>query len=542
MMKIKFNKKGILICLLAAAVALSGCTKGKDKKSESEKGADALPAVGGTINLSTYPPDTLNPLATQYSSVRDFLDLIYEGLFVVNEDFTASGVLAKDYTSESNTVFHISLKNGIKFHDGSDLTSADVISTFTYIQTHDTVYSANLADVAAYNADGNYSVVIRLKTPNKNFVNNLDFPILPSGLTSGAFAVPNATFVPIGTGRYCYSHTVAYNSVELKSFDSWHGGGVYVPNVSVRFVDDNQSMLYAFDSGETDMITTDRARWGEYPYSGKFETSEVTGTRYVYLGVNTSSGALADTELRKTISSLINRSDMTDNVFFSHAKAAASPIPRTAFFADKSAKIKNVKLKKTDEKYNELRDKKYSFYLLYDKESKLKQQIADYIKESLEYYGIKIIFSAVDYETYLARVNDNNYQMYIGEVRLGNDLNLDFLVNAQPVQGTPDTAQGGDTANESEVQTEEEAQQPKQMTDSDKLAVIVSNLNNASTEKDLSIACTNLDAFFADTAYHIPLVHMNDAMFVNKRLHGSIKKNLSGFYSDIGEVYINKKQ
>ena len=47
-----------------------------------------------------------------------------------------------------------------------------------------------------------------------------------------------------------------------------------IKEFNIRFVDDNEGMLYAFDSGETDIITTDRARWGEFSYTGNYKTYE----------------------------------------------------------------------------------------------------------------------------------------------------------------------------------------------------------------------------------------------------------------------------
>ena len=89
---------------------VSGCM-GKDEKTDEGSYGIAAPTVKGTLNLSSYSPDTLNPLATKYSCVRDFLYLAYEGLFVVNEDLSVTGVLASDYKmSDENTKIKISLK------------------------------------------------------------------------------------------------------------------------------------------------------------------------------------------------------------------------------------------------------------------------------------------------------------------------------------------------------------------------------------------------------------------------------------------------
>ena len=124
-----------------------------------------------------------------------------------------------------------------------------------------------------------------------NFLCNLDFPILPSGISSYEFS--SSDFKINGTGRYKYEKTNPYESIILTKNKSWHGEGkVYIPKVCIRLLNDNQSMVYAFDSGETDIITTDRARWGEFSYTGSFKTYEITTNKYIFLGINTNTSKI----------------------------------------------------------------------------------------------------------------------------------------------------------------------------------------------------------------------------------------------------------
>ena len=97
----------------------------------------------------------------------------------------------------------------------------------------------------------------------------------------------------MGTGRYEYNKSLPYEGIELTVNKNWHGKTkVYIPTVNIRFVSDNQSMLYAFDSAETDIITTERARWGEFPYKSNYRAGEITTTKYNYIAFNTNNSPL----------------------------------------------------------------------------------------------------------------------------------------------------------------------------------------------------------------------------------------------------------
>ena len=154
-------KKRILLIMLSLILILSGCFSGNDENKEASNSDKNVPKLGGTLNLSSYSPDTMNPLVTKYSSVRDFLYLIYEGLFIVNEDLSVNPVLATDYSvSDGNTVYTVNLAKNVKFHDGSSFDANDVVATMQYIQNYDSVYADKLSNVKAYSTKGNNTVVI----------------------------------------------------------------------------------------------------------------------------------------------------------------------------------------------------------------------------------------------------------------------------------------------------------------------------------------------------------------------------------------------
>lgn len=536
-------KKRILMLLLSFILIFTGCVSDKKENNTAAGNEDNAPKEGGVLNISSYSPDTMNPLMTQYSCVRDFLYLIYEGLFIVNEDLSARPVLASDYTvSEGNTVYTINLAENVTFHDGSAFDSSDVISTFEYIQNFDSIYTDSLSNVASYSAKGSKTVVITLKSPQANFVNNLDFPILPSGLSKAAFSVPNTSFTPIGTGRYVYANTIPYEGAELASNEKWKGSSkVYIPKVNIRFVRDNDGMLYAFDSGETDIITTERGRWGEFSYTGNYRTGEITTSKYTYIGINTRNSALADLDVRKAISDVIDKELLSDVLLFSHACVANSPISSKAFFAGNGSE----KEKNKDEikaQINFLKEKKLTLYLLYNDESEQKKNIAEYVKEKLKEAGIRVLLSHVGFEAYSERIQQGDYQMYIGEIDMSSDANVRFMFDTAPEKIIPEeAADNGETVLPIDELSDTQNSGTGTFCDfsSTELDSLIYSMNTAATENDASVAYKNFEEYFKTNVIQIPLFHINDAIFVNNRIKGKIKTNLTNFYADFGELYID---
>jgi len=533
-------KKRILLIMLSFILILSGCFSGNDENKEASNSDKNVPKVGGVLNLSSYSPDTMNPLVTQYSSVRDFLYLIYEGLFTVNEDLSVNPVLATDYSvSEGNTVYTVNLAKNVKFHDGSSFDAGDVVATMQYIQNYNSVYADKLSNVKAYNAKGNNTVVITLKAPQANFVNNLDFPVLPQNLNNSSFSVPNSSFTPIGTGRYVYAKNIPYEGAELVLNKEWHGKTkVYIPKVNIRFLRDNDGMLYAFDSGETDIITTERGRWGEFSYTGNYRTGEITTSKYTYIGLNTRNSAFSDVEIRRAVADVIDKKQLVDTVMFSHASEADTPISSKAYF-----EISDDEQEQNDRKdhIEFLKEKNLSLYLLYNEESQRKKSIAEYIARTLGEAGVEVILTHVDFESYKSRILSGDYHMYIGEINMTTDANVRFMFDTAPEKAVvPQNLTEGESVLDLSEVYENTSAGTNIFSDytSTELDSIIYSMNTATTENDANIAYKNFVKFYKTNVISIPLFHLNDAIFVNKRIKGKIKTNLTNFYADFGELYI----
>ena len=120
-------KKRALALTMAALVVLSGCTfpfgQGNDGDGAPVDNVDVSDAYFG---LAWYRSGTtLNPVmdGTEVNSM--LREALYEGLFEIKNDFTLENELCEDYTSDETT-FSFTIKKGIKFWSGAELTASDV--------------------------------------------------------------------------------------------------------------------------------------------------------------------------------------------------------------------------------------------------------------------------------------------------------------------------------------------------------------------------------------------------------------------------------
>lgn len=510
--------KSKLIALFMIVAMLCGCSSNGSIDSDSSE--NYTPEPGGTIKLACFVPDTLNPLATKYQNVRDVMMVVYEGLFKAEDTLIAIPVLATGYTvSTSNKIYSITLKNNITFHDGSEFDADDVIATFNYIKEYDTPYSPIFENVLNYEKTDKYSVSVELISPQADFVNNLDFPILTSGLSEHSFSQEDTAFIPNGTGRYKYSSRVHNKNLTLVRNNDWHGNKPSYPDkVFVSFMHNSTDLFHAFDAGEIDIFTTNGSNWGEFNFTTNNKCFETGSPRYTYIGINTERDKLKDVTLRQDINNLIDRKEMVETVMFSHAVPAKLPIISTSYYFD--YKSPTGEKPSEEQKAPEILKYDISLGLLYNNESKLKERAANYLKKEFETYGITLNLNPVDFDDYKECIEEGEYDLYLGEVIMNNNMNMDFMFSS-----VQHTSQNLCTFLNSEFDA------------------MLANHNMMSPDKENhELTFYNFEKYFMENIPQIPLFHSNSALFVNSRIKGEIKANMSSFYGDIGDLFINYKE
>src|SRR5882724_13516470 len=139
--------------------------------------AAAQPKHGGTLTYAYVSgPGTLDPHVASSLVELEVIHHIFETLVAIDSNYNAKPVLAsKIETSADATVFTFTLRKSVKFHNGKEMTSADVLASFERYRRVSPNASV-LADVDGFEAPDPYSFVIRLKKPNGVFIDVMKSP------------------------------------------------------------------------------------------------------------------------------------------------------------------------------------------------------------------------------------------------------------------------------------------------------------------------------------------------------------------------------
>jgi peptide/nickel transport system substrate-binding protein len=167
--------------------------------------AQETPRMGGVLKVATIgEPPTLDIAMSTATSVYETMWHASESLFTYDRGFSPIPMLAEGYTvSDRGLRYTITLRRGVKFHNGKEMTSADVVPSLKRWAQLASVGKVLAKSIETIEATAPYTVVIHLKQPSGSLVFGLSEPhaaIYPKETIEAAGDGTLKDF--IGTGPY----------------------------------------------------------------------------------------------------------------------------------------------------------------------------------------------------------------------------------------------------------------------------------------------------------------------------------------------------
>lgn len=378
------------------------------------------------INLGVYGIDTLNPIATKSESVQKITNIIYESLFTIDESGKEQPMLASSYNVlAGGTQIEVTLKDGVKWHDGQNFTADDVVYTLSKLRGIDGLYSKISSKIHSFTATSPNTVLITFVKAEPSPAHLLTFPII----SSQASYSEDDTFTPVGTGSYKFVSRGGTDMV-LEPNLRWHEGNVSERKIIVKILKEKNAVLEAFNAGGIDVITSDELSSGATPKS-KSTSKTMISDRLVFLGFNTQSPVMTKA-VRKAINESLDRKKIVEKDAYGKGLATEISINPESWVMVKDPK-------KTEASYPEdfmesagyvIKDGVYhkddvmlTIRLLVNSDNLERCMLAESMATTLKTAGFNVVLEKVSYEEYVAKIGYDDFDMFIGETEVGNSLN-----------------------------------------------------------------------------------------------------------------------
>jgi peptide/nickel transport system substrate-binding protein len=290
----------------------------------------------GVVNfLIETMPTNLDPrIGTDAVSQR--LDsLIFSSLVELDAQRIPRGDLAEKWETPDPVTYIFHLRSGVKFHDGRQLTSADVKYTFDSIldRSITSPKRGSLALIQSIDAPDASTVIFHLKEPYAGFLWEIARPaigIVPAG--SGVDFSGRLT----GTGPFRFVSAEQDDNVILDSNRDYFGGAPQISRVQFRVVPEAIVRALELRKGSADVevnsLTADMI-----PVLRQQPTLDVTdnpGTNYQYLAFNLENATLAKREVRQALAYATNRDEIIKYLYRGQARPADGPLPSSSWGYD----------------------------------------------------------------------------------------------------------------------------------------------------------------------------------------------------------------
>lgn len=421
----------LLLCL-----ALTGCgaeltenggaIRWEDYQQQEEPANEETVVLPHTFTLAYHKDHTLDPITCGEGIQQDVASLLYEPLFTLNAQFEVENVLCESYTvSEDQCVYTLTIRDGVQFSDGSELTAGDVAATLRRAMESER-YGYRLRRISGLTySNRSRTVTVTLVTPSSAFVSLLDIPVVKSGTEQ--------QMVPVGTGPYLFVSTSEGAALTVHA-DWWQQKSLPVDTISLVHAKDEDTALHLFASDRVELLTIDPTS-GYAAVSGQYEETERPTARLHFIGFNTTGGAFAERTVRSTFSAGIQREVLVNAFLSNHAEAAWLPIsPLSALYPEELnttydyertlAAYSAALAQLSEETSRELT-------LLVNAENSFHVNNAGFIAEKLSVDGWKITVRALPWTEYLVALDQGDFDLYYAEVRLTADWDLTDLVGTE---------------------------------------------------------------------------------------------------------------
>jgi len=267
--------------------------------------------------------------------------------------------LATEWKTVDPLTWEFKLRRGVKFHDGSDFTAADVVASIERVPTVPnspspfTAYTKQIKEMVVVDP---YTIRFKTATP---------YPLMPSDMTQVAIVSKaaarastedfNSGKAAIGTGPYKLVRYAKGDRIELARNEAWWGGKTPWQKVTLRLLPQDASRVAALLSGDVQVIEgVPTADVGNLRRDKRVNVYRTVADRLIYLHLDSNRDVspfvtdkagnplehnpLKDPRVRLAMSKALNRPAIVDKVMEGEAVKSGQLVPEFLFGSTKNLK------------------------------------------------------------------------------------------------------------------------------------------------------------------------------------------------------------
>lgn len=438
--------KKIWAALLAAAMLLglsacSGESDGSDEniipESSGGKEISRSAAADKVFSLNSNSNYSFNPLIATNHANQLICDLVYENMVVLDNNFElveGAGVIVSGTPNEDGTVWEFKIEPGHTFHDGSPVTARDLSYSLGAAIYADR-YKGRFSSFKGASATDEV-LQVSLGIGDMQFIKLLDIPIIKSG----SYGEKR----PMGSGPYTYNE----DGTALVAYEGYHSYDTLpVDTIYLKEYQTADSIISAFEDSLIDVVQNDPSSYTNLGFASTNETHSFATTNMHYVAFNEDGGLTQSALFRVAMQYAFDREYLVELLNGNGVATAIPMYPTCSFYPSRMAEnlsynletcvriLESAGVKDYDEdglmEYMAGTPQDISLTFVVCSDSSAKGGIVRRFQEDMESIGITVNVQELTWENYLKALDEGEFDMYYGEVRLRNNFDLTELLQVR---------------------------------------------------------------------------------------------------------------
>jgi peptide/nickel transport system substrate-binding protein len=320
----RWRRLALVVAGILASGALAACTDNSPGSSNGAEplGADQLAGPGQAVSdaeisqLKVGIPGevpTLNLLDNPQSGFYA-ISLGLESLLRIDSEGRLTPWLASEWRQVSDTVYEYTLREGVKFWDGTELTSEDVKYSWDLLRAPTSRRADYYASVERVDAPDKYTVRVTLKQPDASwqYTPAMFYSVI---FQKDFFEQHEETFgepgtLVMGTGPWRFDSLNPTSGMELSAHPDYWGGEPPIERISVQLFRDDNSMALALRAGEIDLAPVVNGPEGFDAAAGGGTTTTAPICATALLSMPTQTEPWDDVHVRRAVAYALNREEI----------------------------------------------------------------------------------------------------------------------------------------------------------------------------------------------------------------------------------------
>ena len=331
----KWFKNGLLSMFLVLLLTLVACGSNDEGSQEdtgesnndttSEEANNGEPSEGGTLRIALDgQPPNLDAPTTPATSARDTSRLVFETLVTTDENFKAVPMLAESIDiSDDSKVYTFHLRQGVKFHNGKEMTAEDVIASMERWLEKSTI-TGTIFEGSTWTAEDDYTVVLELAEPSSLTLDTMASAkmaaaIMPKEIVESA--PPEGVEEYIGTGPYKFVEWKQDQYIHFTKFEDYQpvsepASGLageriaYFDDIYFYIVPDASTRLAGLQTGEYDFAYNLPYDNYDQLESNPDITTILTPSANEFIQFNKSQGLSTNFKMRQAVNAALDNEEI----------------------------------------------------------------------------------------------------------------------------------------------------------------------------------------------------------------------------------------